>query len=291
MTIAPTDRLVDRLGFLEPLGEAVHQLVARLEAAAGPPGAAVKDLLNGTWLGHPLHPALTDIPLGAWSGASLLDLADRGAGGDLGRAADLLVGVGCAGGVAAALSGVADWQDKYGKERNLATLHAVLNVSALVLMSASLAQRLRGARGPAVGMSAAGTGAAIAGAYLGGDLVFRLGIQVNRNAFSEGPSQWCPAASAGELEEGAVVRREVGGRQVMLTRLDGEICAASAICSHSGGPLDELGVEDGQVRCPWHGSRFALRTGRVTRGPATVANPVFQTRVRQDRVEIRLPPR
>lgn len=291
MTVDALDRITGRLGFLGPLGQVVHEWLARLVADGGQPVERAKDLLNGTWLGHPLHPPLTDVPLGAWMGASLLDLADAGSGGQFGRAADVLIAVGCAGGLAAAATGLADWQDQVGKDRDLGTAHALLNSTALGLCSTSLALRLRGARGPAIGLSLLGLGAAMTGAYLGGDLVFRLGVQVNRNAFSEGPSKWREVAEESEVVEGSFIRKQAGSNRVLLTRMEGEICAASAICSHSGGPLDELPLEDGQLHCPWHGSRFELGSGKVTHGPATVAIPVFETRVRAGKVEIRRPGR
>jgi nitrite reductase/ring-hydroxylating ferredoxin subunit/uncharacterized membrane protein len=291
MTVTVIDRIVGRIGFLEPLGEAVHQWVDKLVVAGGPQADAAKQFLNGVWLEHPLHPALTDIPIGAWSATAVLDLADGAAGGELGRGADVLLGIGCAGGVAAAISGLSDWQDKYGHERDLATAHGLLNSSALLLMSTSLALRVRGARRPAVGLSLMGLGLATAGAYLGGDLVYRLGMQVNRNAFTEGPSKWREVAAEEEVKEGEFIRKQVGSNRVLLTRMRGEICAASAICSHAGGPLDELALEDGQLHCPWHGSSFALRSGRVNHGPATVPIPVFETRVSDGKVEIRRPPR
>lgn len=289
MTPDALDRIIQKLPFLGPLGETIHQWLALLGTVAGSRAGQVKDLLNGTWLGHPLHPALTDVPIGAWMGASLLDLADRGEGRGMGRGADLLVALGCAGAVGAAATGLADWQDKHGPERDLGTAHAIVNSGALALFATSLALRLRGSRRPAIGISALGLGAALTGAYVGGEMVFRRGIQVNRNAFSSGPRKWSEAAPEAEVVEGSLVRKQVGKNQVLLTRVKGEICAVGAICSHEGGPLDELPMEDGQLRCPWHGSRFDLHSGRVAHGPATVANPVFETRIREGKVEVRRP--
>ena len=288
MTADVLDRIIQKLTFLGPLGDTVHKWLGRL-LAGDSPTALAKEFLNGSWLGHPLHPALTDVPIGAWMGASLLDVADGGRGGGIGRGADIMVAVGCAGGVAAVVSGLADWQDNYGKEREMGAAHGLINTGALALYSTSLALRIKGARGPAIGLSLLGLGAVLTGAYIGGDMVFRLGSQVNRNAFSEGPSKWSAAAEEDEVVEGAFVHKQVGHNQVLLTRLGGEICAVSAICSHAGGPLDELPIEDGQLHCPWHGSRFDLRTGQVSHGPATAAIPVFETRTREGKVEIRRP--
>jgi nitrite reductase/ring-hydroxylating ferredoxin subunit len=283
------DRIIEKLTFLPPVGEYLHQLLAKLGAVGGRRAGQAKDLLNGTWLGHPLHPALTDVPLGAWMGAALLDVADGGEGGGLSRGADLLVGFGCLAAVGAAATGLADWQDKFGKERDVGTAHALINTGALALFATSLGLRLKGKRSHAIAFSMLGLGTAGAGAYMGGDMVFRLGMQINRNAFSSGPKKWTSVADESEVVEGAFVHKQVGTNQVLLTRLQGELCAASATCSHAGGPLDELPLEDGQLHCPWHGSRFQLRDGRVTHGPALVANPVFETRVREGKVEIRRP--
>jgi len=287
MTADLLDRIIEKLPFLPPLGEFLHQWLAKAGARGGSRTGQAKDVLNGTWLGHPVHPALTDVPLGAWTGAALLDLADHGEGGGLGRAADLMTGLGCLGALGAAATGIADWQDRYGPERDLGTAHALINTGALALFTTSLALRLQGRRGPAVGLSMLGLGAVFTGAYIGGDMVFRRGVQVNRNAFLSGPKKWTAAADEGEVVEGSFTHKQVGKNQVLLTRLNGEICAASAICSHAGGPLDELPLDEGQLHCPWHGSRFDLRSGQVTHGPATVANPIFETRTREGKVEIR----
>jgi nitrite reductase/ring-hydroxylating ferredoxin subunit len=290
MIVDLRERILNSLGFLAPLGKAVQKWLGQIDTAVGPGATEFKVFLNGTWLGHPLHPVLTDVTLGSWTASTVLDLADGGRGGELGHGADLLVALGCAGGVAAAASGLADWQDQEGKERDVGTAHAIINTSALVLFSTSLALRLKGSRGPAIGLSLLGLGAASIGGYLGGDLVFRLGTSVNRNAFTSGPKAWRAVADEGEVAEGAQVRKQVGNNQVLLTRLGGEFCAVSAVCSHAGGPLDELPIENGQLHCPWHGSSFDVRSGGVTHGPATAPLPAFEVRTKEGKVEIRRPP-
>jgi nitrite reductase/ring-hydroxylating ferredoxin subunit len=290
MIVDLRERVLGSLGVLGPPAQAVQKWLGHIEAAGGPRATELKVFFNGTWLGHPLHPAFTDVAIGAWSSSTVLDLADSGRGGDLGRGADLLVALGCAAGVAAAASGLADWQDQEGEERDVGAAHAIVNTSALILFSTSLALRLKGSRGPAMGLSLLGMGAAGIGAYLGGHLVFRLGTAVNRNAFTSGPKAWRAVADETDVVEGARIRKQVGNNQVLISRLGGEFCAVSAVCSHAGGPLDELPIENGQLHCPWHGSRFDLRTGRVIHGPATAALPVFDVRTKDGKVEIRRPP-
>lgn len=287
METPDVDGILDGIGFLDPLADSVQRRVGRALAAGGPGAARAKDLLNGRWLGHPLHPLLTDVPIGAWTASTMLDLA-AGSQDGLALASDLLVGLGCTSGALAALAGLADWQDSYGKERRVGLAHALLNSSALGLFSGALGMRLRGRRRAARPLALAGFLLAAAGAYLGGDLVFRLGTQVNRNAWLEGPPDWRDAAAAEDVQPGRLLRCDLEGAPVILTRLRGEICAVGGICPHAGGPLEESAVADGAVTCPWHGSRFDLGTGAVRHGPACTPLPRYQVRISpQGRVELR----
>ncbi|MGH7640108.1 MAG: DUF2231 domain-containing protein [Candidatus Dormibacteria bacterium] len=159
------DRLVRRLSFLPPVGEWLNQILAKLGAKGGQRTGQVKDLLNGTWLGHALHPAVTDLPIGAWTGSTLLDLARGGSADGLGRGADLLPATGCAGALGAVAIGLADWQDKYGQERDLGSAHALINSGALMLFTPLSGPGGGAPRGWAVGISLLGLGTAYAGAY------------------------------------------------------------------------------------------------------------------------------
>lgn len=291
MALINLERVVERLSFLDPIADRLQSLIGQGLKEGGPTAQAAKDALNGTWLGHPLHPALTDVPIGAWTCSTMLDLLDHNRGGDLGRAADLLVGVGCASGLAAAASGAADWQDSYGPERRAGLAHALLNTGALGLFGGSLLLRLAGRRGSAKLPALLGYGLAATAAFLGGDLVFRTGTQVNRNAWAAGPSDWTEVAAQEEVREGELLRRAAGDSAVVLTRHGQTVIAVGAVCPHAGGPLEQGQVRDGRITCPWHGSRFELTTGRVCQGPASIALPVFETRINQQgRVEVRRAP-
>ena len=266
------DGWVRAMGFLDPLADLGQRLVGAGIRRGGAPASSAKNLLNGPWLGHPLHPALTDIPLGAWTGAALLDLAGEQ------RAADLLMAAGCAAGVAAAASGIADWQDSYGHERRMGALHGILNLSALAMLTGAVALRASGRRDAGRPLGRLGLGLALGAAYFGGELVFRQGTQVNRNAFTEGPSDWTPAVLQSEVQEGVMTTCQIGGAKVVLTRVAGQVCAAGNVCPHAGGPLSEGRLEGEVVTCPWHGSKFDLRTGRVLWGPATTPIPTYEVR-------------
>jgi nitrite reductase/ring-hydroxylating ferredoxin subunit/uncharacterized membrane protein len=280
------EQFIDQLTFLEPLSDSVQQAVGRLLEQGGETAKQAKDALNGVWFEHPLHPAVTDIPIGAWTCATMLDLASAG-DERLAKAADALVGIGCVGAVGAAVTGLADWQDTYGKERRTGLVHALLNTGALTLFLTSLSLRRSGARGLGVMTSLAGYGLALGASYLGGDLVFRMGTQVNRTAWIEGPDEWTSTVPEGTVAEGALVRASAGDVPVLLCRLNGQLHAISAVCPHAGGPLDEGALEGRSVICPWHGSQFDLANGAIIHGPATVTPPLYDTRVENGTIEVK----
>src|SRR5262245_66674735 len=84
--------LVEKQEWLDIVSDRVQKAVAAVYKAGGEGGRRVRDFLHGTWLGHPLHPALTDVPLGAWTTALMLDAASQRDGGSLARAADTAIG-------------------------------------------------------------------------------------------------------------------------------------------------------------------------------------------------------
>lgn len=245
---------------------------------------AVKQALSGGWLGHQLHPMLTDVPLGAWLSASALDVL--GGKGEA-RAARRLVGLGVLAALPTAASGASDWVDSYGGEKRVGVVHAIGNAAAMVLQTASWRSRRKGHRGRGVALSLAGLGTALASAYLGGHLSFAMGVGVNHTAFQFGPGEWTDVAAEGDLVDDRPLRVEAGGVPVMLVRHRGSIRALSATCVHAGGPLDEGEIVDGCVVCPWHQSHFRLDDGAAERGPAAIAQPVWETRVTEGRIEVR----
>jgi len=270
----------------DPLAERLQPLIKR--AVSAPP---VRNFLDGVWLGAPLHPGLTDVAVGAWTTALLLDsgsvlTGDRA----LGAAADRALAVATIAAVPAAVTGLNDMRDLMGQSRRIAMAHALVNVLGLSLSTASLAYRHKGRRGAARGLSALGYLTSSGAAHLGGKLSFALGIRVNRTVGQSVPESFVPVLDAAELHGDELRQVEVDGVPVLLARTRaGELCALASTCTHLGGPLAEGSREGDTVTCPWHGSRFDLRTGAVVEGTAVFVQPRLEARVRDDRIEVGFP--
>jgi nitrite reductase/ring-hydroxylating ferredoxin subunit/uncharacterized membrane protein len=286
--------------WVDTVSDTLQRGIAATFRAAGPAGQKIKNALHGTWLGHPLHPVLTDVPLGAWTAAVVLDMLDARENGSrwnrrggFGRGADAAISIGLAGAAGAAITGLTDWQHTSGAPRKAGLLHGLLNAAAATLYGASLVARARGARGAGRSLSLAGYTVTCAAAYLGGELVYRgrLGVDHAPSVHDrwQPPREWTDVAAESQLADGRPFRVDVAGEPVMLVRRAGRICALADTCSHLGGPLGEGTLEGDTVVCPWHGSRFALEDGRVLDGPATHPQPCLEARARDGRVEVRLP--
>lgn len=292
MVTQSVQRAVDLFGrqsWTKPVDSAIANLVTQAFTAAGPAGAKAKDFLNGTWLGHPLHPVLTDVPLGAWTAACVLDAMDTVSGrSEFQAGADTAVMIGIVGALGSALSGLADWQYLVGEPRREGLLHGLLNVGALSLYAASYGLRRTGARGAGQAASFLGFSLASVSAYLGGDLVYKEQSGVDHAPSENMPRRFTPVMAETDLPEGKLTRAEANGTRVLLYRRGERIYAIAETCSHLGGPLSEGELRDGSVVCPWHGSRFSLEDGHVINGPATFPQPCFETRVREGQIEVRL---
>jgi nitrite reductase/ring-hydroxylating ferredoxin subunit len=280
---------IERQDRLRPVEDALQRAIAALFRSGGAAGGVAKNALHGTWLGHPLHPVLTDVPLGAWTVALVLDGLEAHAGERRwGRAAEGAVGIGIAGALAAALAGITDWQHTEDAPRRSGLAHAALNTLALGLYAGSLLLRRRGARRAGRGLAGAGFAVLVGAAYLGGRLVYHHRVGVD-HAQREATGDFVRALRVSELREGEPRPATVGGVRIVLVRRAERIHALGELCSHRGGPLAEGEARGTSLVCPWHGSRFALEDGRVLDGPATMPQPCFETRVRDGWVEVRGP--
>jgi nitrite reductase/ring-hydroxylating ferredoxin subunit/uncharacterized membrane protein len=283
---SPANQVVDALEGAEAL-DAPAKSIAKVARKAFPHGP-VKDAVSGTWLGHALHPLLTDVVIGSFTSAVLLDLL----GGDEdGSAAERLIGIGLAAYAPTAATGVSDWVDtEMGDEgsRRVGIVHASTNATAFWLYAASLAARRRGNRGKGKLLALTGAGVLGFGGFLGGHLSFRRGVGVNQTAFDEGPGDWT-AVDAGDLQDNEPKSVMAGDTPVFLLKHRGHLHAMHDRCSHRGCSLAGGEIEGETVTCPCHGSRFSVKDGAVERGPATAPQPVFDVRETASGVEVKLP--
>jgi nitrite reductase/ring-hydroxylating ferredoxin subunit/uncharacterized membrane protein len=283
-TLSPFEPLIDAAesaAVLDAPGKAIGKQV---RSTVKQP---LKDALSGTWLGHALHPLLTDVVIGSFLSTTLLDVF----GGDEdGRAGRRLIGIGIAAYGPTALTGVNDWADTEPVDdgiRRTGLIHAASNTTALGLYIASLGARRRGRRGRARVLSVSGATVLMFGGLLGGHLSFTKGVGPEQTVFDPGPEDWTVAADASQVPDGRPTRIVVDETPVMLLREGESFYALHDRCSHRGCSLADGAVEGDAIVCACHGSRFDRRDGSVLQGPATAPQPAFQARVRDDRVELR----
>jgi nitrite reductase/ring-hydroxylating ferredoxin subunit len=270
---------LERMKELDRLVEPAQRVARRLR-----PGP-VRDALYGVWLGHPLHPALAQVPLGTWLSASVLDAWPGNE-----TASRRLVLTGLAASVPAAVAGTADWSEQHEQQMRVGVVHALANTTAALLYAASAVARGRAARGLRLaGLSVAGTSA-----LLGGHMAYRQSAGANQaepvpHLVEPGWHDLMPVDEVGTLTEREPAARMVGEVPVVVIRDRDGIHVLGGRCSHLSGPLADGDYEDGCLTCPWHGSMFRVSDGAVVRGPATAPQPVFRTRVAEGTVQVCLP--
>jgi nitrite reductase/ring-hydroxylating ferredoxin subunit/uncharacterized membrane protein len=259
-------------GWAKPFGDFNHRWLTALFRPIRP----IKDFLNGTWLGHPLHAVLTDVPIGAFTLALVLDFFGQQTG------ADVAILVGVLSMAAAAVVGFADYSDTDGVARTRATLHATIMILALVVYLASLVIRAGGPLDRTVPVALSWIGFLIlsSGAFVGGDVVFVFGNMVNRHAWRGGGAKWITLEPEGgdEIAEGKPIKAKLGINNLVLIRQGETILALHEQCAHAGGPLSQGTIVDDAIECPWHGSRFRLADGHLRRGPALYDQPTYEVR-------------
>src|SRR5438270_7730443 len=255
------DRSIRRQNWMEGWGDAIQGAVGWVFKVLGPVGRWLKDILHGTKiLGHPLHPALTDVPLGAWSAGIAADYVAHFFHQIPPVAGDFALLVGFISGLGAAAAGYTDFHETFAQERRVAMTHGLTMTLILVLDLVSLLIRFgAGNRAAAVAIATVAIGLALFGAYLGGHLTFGFGTMVNHNAFASGPEDFVVVGKPADFAEGKLVKVEAGGMGVLVVRVDGKLAAISSTCSHAGGPLNEGTLDRDEVTCPWHASVFCVR--------------------------------
>lgn len=216
--IRATDQpALDRIA--EPLSKGIRQVYE----SAGPIGNDTKNALHGVWLGHPLHPVFTDVPVGAWTTALALDCAADGDPG-MRRAATFAFGVGLLGALGAAVTGLTDWSETDGQSRRTGLVHGLLNIAATSLIATAYLQRRNDSDASGRAFAWTGYGIAVASAYLGGDLVYGQRIGVT-HADQPAPDDFVPVADSAALAENAMMKVRAGDADVLLVRQHGHVCA------------------------------------------------------------------
>lgn len=172
------DQLMDATPALDGVAETLKSAIAPVAGSAAPRG--LRDALLGSWLGHPLHPIIVTLPIGAWSLTSVFDLLGEE------RAADLCLRAGVLAAGGAALSGFAQWNDVTDRERprRIGVVHSSLNTAATGCYIGSWVLRARGQRGAGVATAAMGLAITSVSGWLGGHLSYTLGVGVEDDAFS-----------------------------------------------------------------------------------------------------------
>ncbi|HEY2280822.1 MAG TPA: Rieske (2Fe-2S) protein [Streptosporangiaceae bacterium] len=294
-------RLSDRLEYAEGLDrvvEPVQQVVRKL-----PPGR-VRDALHGVWLGHPLHPVLVQVPVGAWLSAAFLDTVGNEDG------ARHLIGLGLLASAPAAVAGWADWSEQHEQQLRTGVVHAAANSAAITLYTGSLVARARRRTGLGKALGYAGLAAVALASMLGGDISYRQAGGANHAEEVPHlvPPGWQDLLPLAELVPGEPAKAMLGDVPLFVLRSGDEVSVLANKCSHMSGPLSEGTLsegtlsegtlsdgelsgdgQDGCVTCPWHGSVFRLRDGAVVHGPATADQPAFDTRVEAGMVQVCLP--
>lgn len=273
----------------KPVDEKVQKWIDKLLYAEGSPGAQkIRNFLNGTWLGEPLHAALTDVPIGAWTTAIVIDGLDSiRHRREFSEAADTSIMIGLAGAAASAAAGIADWSDVDPPARSVGLLHGLLNVGVTALFTTSSILRKRDSRKRGRIFAALGYGLLMYSAHLGGKMVYKHRVGVDRTAGEVFPEDFVPVLAESELADNTPTGASHEGTPILLVRRGSRIFALAETCSHFSGPLSEGKLEGDSIVCPYHASRFALEDGRVLDGPAVHPQPCLEVRVRNGQIEVR----
>ena len=262
-------------GWARPFGEFNHRWTNALFRAIKP----IRDLLQGRWLGHPLHAAVTDIPIGLLLGSVILDLIGQPTAADITLVGTIVFML------LSALAGLADYSETEGTALTRATLHATLMVIALVilLVSALLRSGEPVDRTAPIVLSIVGFLIVTAAAFVGGDVAYVWGNMVSRHAFRGAGTKWIrldtgDVADLAQVPESSLKRMKAGANELVVVRIGDRIHALHAVCAHAGGPLPEGRIVDDCIECPWHFSRFRLTDGLARRGPTVYDQPAYEVR-------------
>jgi nitrite reductase/ring-hydroxylating ferredoxin subunit/uncharacterized membrane protein len=275
----------------KPIDEKIQKALDKALYANGNPSAQkARNFLNGTWLGEPLHAALTDVPIGAWTATMVFDALEMiNSRHEFAVAADTSVAIGLAGAAGAAITGLTDWSDVDPPARRLGLIHGLLNIGATTLFATSLIMRKKKARNQGRGFAALGYALMTFSAHLGGKMVYQHRVGVDRTAGEKFPENFTAVLAESKLPDNTPTRAMYQGVPILLVRRGERLFAMAETCSHFSGPLSEGKLDGDSIECPYHASRFALEDGRVLNGPAVHPQPCLEVRARNGQIEVRKP--
>jgi nitrite reductase/ring-hydroxylating ferredoxin subunit/uncharacterized membrane protein len=258
----------------------------------GRPGKLLQDFLNGSWLGHSLHPVVVDVVVGAATAAVLLEVLSWLGVAELRVAILWVLGLTWLAGLSAIVTGLTDFKDTAtGDERHVVGLHGLINIVATVLFIGAFVSLLGEADLVAGWLIGVGYGVLSVGAFIGGHVVFKYGYMVNHNAFSSGKkaNEFTAVLPATDLPEATPIKVMLGTTGLVVARRGDLVWALKETCSHAGGPLAQGTLEGYTIVCPWHASAFRLSDGAVRHGPAATRQVAYRARISGDQVEVQGP--
>lgn len=273
----------------KPFEERLQKALDKALYAGGSPQAQrLRNFLNGTWMGEPLHAALTDVPIGAWTAAMIFDAISLiGSGSKAAWAADASIALGLAGAAGAAVTGLTDWSDVDPPARRTGLIHAALNISATTLFATSFVLRRKNSRTAGRLTAALGYAVMTYAAHLGGKMVYEYRVGVDRTDGQTFPADFVAVLAESDLADDKPTRAVHNNVPILLVRRGGRLFAMAETCSHFSGPLSEGKLDGDSIVCPWHNSTFALEDGRVLNGPAVHPQPCLEARVHNGQIEVR----
>jgi nitrite reductase/ring-hydroxylating ferredoxin subunit/uncharacterized membrane protein len=259
-----------------------------LYASGRPVAQQIRNFLNGTWLGEPLHVVLKDVPTGAWTVAMVFDVLDLVLDRpEFAVSADTSIAIGVVGAAGAAATGMTDWSDVDPPARRLGLIHGLLNLGGTALFVTSLLFRRRKSRRNGRIVGALGYAVMAYAAHLGGKMVYKHRVGVDRTDGQVFPDSFVAVLPESKLADGEPTRVMCQGAPILLIRRGGRLFAMAETCSHFSGPLSEGKLVGDSIVCPYHSSRFALEDGRVLDGPAVHPQPCLAVRAHDGQIEVR----
>jgi len=267
-------------------------VVEAIYRGLGRPGKLLQDFLNGSWLGHSLHPVVVDVVVGGATVAFMLQLLSWLGVADLRVAILWVLGLTWLAGLSAIVTGLTDFKDTAtGDERHMVGLHGLINIVATVVLIVAFVALLADGDALAGWLIVAGFGVLSVGAFIGGHVVFKYGYMVNHNAFAGGrkAKDYTALLPAADLPEATPTKAMLGATALVVVRRGDVVYALKETCSHAGGPLSQGTLVGDTIVCPWHASAFRLSDGAVRHGPAATRQVAYHARISGDQVEVQGP--